>query len=156
MALTLVKIGLCYLVIFKRCLTRGAAAVVSRDAVILSDQCLLYFKSSPRAHWKENTSWQQRAKPPAPFGATRSGPPPKKALVGMGAAAEARQVLTYLISTQQADGHCLQNQWLGGKPFWQGVQRDEPGFPVLLAAALQAERTLEGIAVADMLRRALH
>ena len=77
------------------------------------------------------------------------------ALLAMGAAAEARQVLTYLISTQQADGHWLQNQWLGGKPFWQGVQLDETGFPVLLAAALQAEQALEGIAVADMLRRAL-
>ncbi|WP_437557119.1 glycoside hydrolase family 15 protein [Acidithiobacillus sulfuriphilus] len=77
------------------------------------------------------------------------------ALLAMGAAAEARQVLTYLISTQQSDGHWLQNQWLGGKPFWQGVQLDETGFPVLLAAALQAEQALEGIAVADMLRRAL-
>ena len=77
------------------------------------------------------------------------------ALLAMGAAAEARQVLTYLISTQQADGHWLQNQWLGGKPFWQGVQLDETGFPVLLAAALQAEQALAGIAVADMLRRAL-
>lgn len=77
------------------------------------------------------------------------------ALLAMGATAEARQVLTYLISTQQADGHWLQNQWLGGKPFWQGVQLDETGFPVLLAAALQAEQALEGIAVTDMLRRAL-
>ncbi len=77
------------------------------------------------------------------------------ALLAMGAVAEARQVLTYLISTQQADGHWLQNQWLGGKPFWQGVQLDETGFPVLLAAALQAEQALDGIAINDMLRRAL-
>ncbi len=77
------------------------------------------------------------------------------ALLAMGAPAEARQVLTYLISTQQADGHWLQNQWLGGKPFWQGVQLDETGFPVLLAAALQAEGALDAIAVTDMLRRAL-
>ena len=77
------------------------------------------------------------------------------ALLAIGAVAEARQVLTYLISTQQADGHWLQNQWLGGKPFWQGVQLDETGFPVLLAAALQAEQALDGIAINDMLRRAL-
>jgi len=77
------------------------------------------------------------------------------ALLAIGAVAEARQVLTYLISTQQADGHWLQNQWLGGKAFWQGVQLDETGFPVLLAAALQAEQALDGIAINDMLRRAL-
>jgi len=136
-------------------LTRGAAAVVSRAAVILSDQCLLYFKSSPRALEGKHLM-AAASKAPSPIWRHPVWSTAKKALVGMGAAAEARQVLTYLISTQQADGHWLQNQWLGGKPFWQGVQRDETGFPVLLAAAIQAERTLEGIAVADMLRRALH
>jgi glucoamylase len=78
------------------------------------------------------------------------------ALVAMGATQEARQVLTYLISTQQTDGHWLQNQWLGGKPFWQGVQLDETGFPVLLAALLRQHDTLEDIAVTDMVQRALH
>lgn len=78
------------------------------------------------------------------------------ALLALGAVAEARQVLTYLISTQQADGHWLQNQWLGGKAFWQGVQLDETGFPVLLAAALRQADALEEIAVIDMISRALH
>ncbi|EGQ60975.1 glycosyl hydrolase, family 15, partial [Acidithiobacillus sp. GGI-221] len=67
-----------------------------------------------------------------------------------------RHVLTYLISTQQADGHWLQNQWLGGKPFWQGVQLDETGFPVLLASALREAQMLENVAVTDMITRALH
>ena len=43
---------------------------------------------------------------------------------------EARDVLRYLIATQQDDGHWLQNQWLGGKPFWSGEQLDETGFPI--------------------------
>lgn len=78
------------------------------------------------------------------------------ALVALGAVHEARQVLTYLISTQQADGHWLQNQWLGGKPFWQGVQLDETGFPILLAAMLQQHNALDGISILDMVQRALH
>ena len=78
------------------------------------------------------------------------------ALLALGAATEARHVLTYLISTQQADGHWLQNQWLGGKPFWQGVQLDETGFPVLLASALREAQMLENVAVTDMTTRALH
>ena len=77
------------------------------------------------------------------------------ALVAMGATTEARQVLTYLISTQQADGHWLQNQWLGGKPFWQGVQLDETGFPVLLASLLRQYKALNNVAVTDMVTRAL-
>ena len=77
------------------------------------------------------------------------------ALVAIGALAEARQVLVYLMATQQADGHWLQNQWLGGKPFWQGIQLDEAAFPVLLAAALVEREALGGLDVRDMVRRAL-
>ena len=77
------------------------------------------------------------------------------ALVAVGALAEARQVLVYLMSTQQGDGHWLQNQWLGGKPFWQGIQLDEAAFPVLLAAALAERDALGGLDVRDMVRRAL-
>jgi len=76
------------------------------------------------------------------------------ALVAVGALAEARQVLVYLMATQQADGHWLQNQWLGGKPFWQGIQLDETAFPVLLASALAEREALGGLDVRDMVRRA--
>ncbi|MGH8127670.1 MAG: glycoside hydrolase family 15 protein [Gammaproteobacteria bacterium] len=72
-----------------------------------------------------------------------------------GAVADARDVLRYLIATQQADGHWLQNQWLGGKPFWSGVQLDETAFPVLLAGVLADYDALENIPVTDMARRAL-
>lgn len=73
----------------------------------------------------------------------------------MGAADDARDVLRYLIATQQEDGHWLQNQWLGGKPFWNGVQLDESAFPVLLAGVLADNDALAGIPVGDMVRRAL-
>ena len=77
------------------------------------------------------------------------------ALLAMGAEREARDALRYLIATQQEDGHWYQNQWLGGKPYWTGIQLDETAFPVLLAAALDERQALGGIAVADMVRRAL-
>ena len=77
------------------------------------------------------------------------------ALVALGCLADARRILTYLIATQQGDGHWLQNQWLGGKPFWQGIQLDETAFPVLLASALAERDALGGMRVEDMVRRAL-
>ena len=77
------------------------------------------------------------------------------ALLAIDKLADAQAVLCYLIATQQADGHWLQNQWLGGKPFWQGIQLDETAFPVLLAAALHARGALAQVPVRDMVRRAL-
>jgi glucoamylase len=77
------------------------------------------------------------------------------ALIALGALDEARDVLAYLAATQQADGHWLQNQWLGGRPFWQGVQLDETAFPILLAAALKEHNALGDLPVRDMILRAL-
>ncbi|PSJ18905.1 glycosyl hydrolase [Nitrosomonas supralitoralis] len=77
------------------------------------------------------------------------------AMIAMGAVEDARNVLRYLIATQQADGHWLQNQWLGGASFWQGIQLDEAAFPVLLASALRDRGELGGISCKDMVRRAL-
>lgn len=77
------------------------------------------------------------------------------ALLALGGREEARNVLRYLIATQNADGHWHQNQWLGGKPYWSGIQLDEAAFPVLLAAALAERRALTNIPVEDMVRRAL-
>ncbi len=77
------------------------------------------------------------------------------ALFAVGAAREARNTLRYLLATQNADGHWNQNQWLGGKGYWPGVQLDESAFPVLLAVALDERGALEGTEVADMIRRAL-
>jgi len=77
------------------------------------------------------------------------------ALLALEALEDAREVLRYLLATQQEDGHWLQNQWLGGTAFWQGIQLDEAAFPVLLASALHARGALDGIPVKEMVRRAL-
>ncbi|PZR83397.1 MAG: glycosyl hydrolase [Stutzerimonas stutzeri] len=77
------------------------------------------------------------------------------ALLAFGGEAEARDTLRYLIATQSTEGHWNQNQWLGGEPFWRGIQLDETAFPVLLAAALAERNALGGIEPADMVRRAL-
>jgi len=49
-----------------------------------------------------------------------------------GANAAAKSVLDYLMAIQEADGHWVQNSWLDGRPYWQGVQMDETAFPILL------------------------
>jgi glucoamylase len=77
------------------------------------------------------------------------------ALLALGCIAEAGQILSYLIATQQSDGHWLQNQWLGGKPFWQGIQLDETAFPVLLASAMAERGALGALHVKDSVHRAL-
>jgi glucoamylase len=77
------------------------------------------------------------------------------ALVALGCLADAQRIMVYLIGTQQADGHWLQNQWLGGKPFWEGIQLDETAFPVLLASSLAENDALGDVRVAEMVRRAL-
>jgi GH15 family glucan-1,4-alpha-glucosidase len=77
------------------------------------------------------------------------------ALLALGALEDARNVLRYLIATQLEDGHWYQNQWLGGRPYWGGIQLDEAAFPVLLAAVLAERDALDGINVRDMAGRAL-
>src|SRR5204863_84318 len=52
------------------------------------------------------------------------------ALLAFGAEPEARDTLRYLIATQTEDGHWYQNQWLGGTPYWTGIQLDEAAMPV--------------------------
>lgn len=77
------------------------------------------------------------------------------ALVAMNLPEDARNVLRYLIATQQADGHWLQNQWLGGNAFWSGIQLDEAAFPVILVSALHERGALGNIPCAEMVRQAL-
>jgi glucoamylase len=77
------------------------------------------------------------------------------ALLAFGAEPEARDTLRYLIATQTEDGHWHQNQWLGGTPYWQGIQLDETASPVLLAEMLEDRDALRGIAVERMVRGAL-
>lgn len=53
-------------------------------------------------------------------------------LLAAGALDEAIDVLDYLQTTQQPDGHWPQNMWLDGSPYWHGVQMDETALPILL------------------------
>jgi glucoamylase len=53
-----------------------------------------------------------------------------------GAVVAAKDILGYLQTIQEADGHWSQNVWLDGSPYWSGVQMDECAFPLLLADLL--------------------
>ncbi len=77
------------------------------------------------------------------------------AFLAMGDTRAVLRILSYLMATQQEDGHWLQNQWLGGKPYWQGLQLDEAAFPVLLAASLEHHGTLSVPGLRTMVERAL-
>ncbi len=78
-----------------------------------------------------------------------------QALLALGGVEEARDTLRYLLASQEQNGHWTQNQWLGGKPYWTGIQLDETAFPVLLAAHLAEKAALDDISVGDMAARAL-
>jgi glucoamylase len=75
-------------------------------------------------------------------------------LLAFGAVEDARRVLSYLISTQNSDGHWTQNQWLDGRPFWTGIQLDETGLPIILAQALKDRNALDDLEVTSMIERA--
>jgi glucoamylase len=77
------------------------------------------------------------------------------ALLAVGATRDAGNTLRYLLATQLEDGHWYQNQWLGSKPYWTGIQLDETALPVLLAALLAERNALDGTQVAGMIRAAL-
>lgn len=77
------------------------------------------------------------------------------ALLAAGQIEDAHAMLTYLIATQNADGSWFQNFFPDGKPFWTGVQLDEVGFPITLAAKLAEAGQLSCIEEAGkMMRRA--
>jgi glucoamylase len=76
------------------------------------------------------------------------------ALLASGDADGALDVLRYLLSTQESDGHWPQNMWLDGTPYWNGIQLDETAFPILLADALRRANALDGLEVWPAMRRA--
>ena len=78
-------------------------------------------------------------------------------LLAAGAREEGLRVLRYLAVTQEADGHWPQNMWLDGTPYWNGVQMDETGFPILLvelAARIGALEAADLERLWPMVRRA--
>ncbi len=79
-------------------------------------------------------------------------------LLAAGAAGTAMRVLHYLRAVQELDGHWVQNMWLDGDPYWNGVQLDETALPiVLLDLAWREEALPEGELhrLWDMGRRAI-
>jgi glucoamylase len=77
------------------------------------------------------------------------------ALLGVGRIEGCRNILSYLIAVQNADGTWNQNWFPGGQPFWTGIQLDEVGFPIILAAKLAEQNALGGIGGAEaMIARA--
>src|SRR5437588_10248384 len=58
------------------------------------------------------------------------------------------------MSTQEEDGHWLQNMWLDGSPYWGGVQMDETALPILVADQLKRVDALSGFDGRPMIQRA--
>lgn len=76
------------------------------------------------------------------------------ALLAIGDREGARRMLHYLAATQVEDGHWRQNFYPDGRPFWTGIQLDEVGFPILLAAKLRELGEQGSGAIDTMVRRA--
>lgn len=66
----------------------------------------------------------------------------------------ARQVLLFLMCTQEQDGRWSQCMWEDGKPYWQGLQMDEIALPLLLAERLHRHNMHKGIDPTSMVERA--
>lgn len=64
---------------------------------------------------------------------------------------QALEILGYLRSIQQQDGHWPQNCWLDGSPYWPGIQMDECAFPLLLADALRRAGHLRRAALSSFM-----
>ncbi len=69
-------------------------------------------------------------------------------LLAAGATVEARRVLDYLRSIQDASGGWPQNCWLDGMPYWPGLQLDECAFPILLVDMAQRHGAIPAAHVA--------
>lgn len=76
------------------------------------------------------------------------------ALLAIGDREGARRMLHYLAATQLEEGHWSQNFYPDGRPFWTGIQLDEVGFPILLAAKLHELGEPRSRAIDAMIRRA--
>ncbi len=76
------------------------------------------------------------------------------ARLALGDMAAACRTLTYLADTQRPDGAWPQNFWVGGTPYWHGLQLDEVAFPVILAWRLQEADALDDFDAWPMVHRA--
>ena len=76
------------------------------------------------------------------------------AMLAAGDCATPLRALIYLSVSQQENGGFSQNFWIGGEPYWRGVQLDEVAFPILLAWRLRRENALQDFDPYPMVLRA--
>ena len=76
------------------------------------------------------------------------------AFIAMGLPDDAVRILGHLVATQCPDGHWTQNAYPSGEPFWTGIQLDEAGFPILLAAKMREDGIAPPHGTREMVRRA--
>src|SRR5439155_26297848 len=76
------------------------------------------------------------------------------ALLAIGDREGAARILSYLAATQSAQGHWRQNFFPDGRPDWNGIQLDEVGFPIVLAAKLREAEIAETPRIPAMVRAA--
>lgn len=60
-----------------------------------------------------------------------------EAFLAMNDYESARQILLFLIATQEEDGHWPQNMWEDGGSYWAKIQLDETALPILLVSHLK-------------------
>lgn len=77
------------------------------------------------------------------------------ALLAANEIADARHILAHMMAVQLPDGHWPQNYFPSGQPFWTGIQLDETGFPILLAAKLREIGEDDAPGVREMVRAAV-
>ena len=63
-------------------------------------------------------------------------------LIAANIKSEVLDMLIYLESTQESDGHWPQNMWIDGFPYWSGIQMDETALPILLFDLARRETAL--------------
>ena len=77
------------------------------------------------------------------------------ALLAVNEVDDALRILAHMIAVQEPGGHWAQNYFPSGVPFWTGLQLDETGFPILLAAKLREEGRPDLPGVGEMVRAAV-
>ena len=77
------------------------------------------------------------------------------ALLAVNEIDDARHILAHMMAAQLPDGHWPQNYFPNGQPFWTGIQLDETGFPVLLAAKLREIGHADLPGIREMVRAAV-
>lgn len=70
-------------------------------------------------------------------------------LLAAGRYDDIRDMIGYLDSTQQLDGHWPQNMWLSGESYWNGIQMDETALPILLINLARREGAINDNDVLD-------